>query len=82
MIDGDRKCVFNYNMSFSDSLIEIFDKIKVDKLKTEELDNSTTRKELQQKEQILFEKHIFTEEEITQSRLEYDRERKIIKENL
>ena len=29
-VNGERKYVFNYNMSFSDSLIEIFDKIKVE----------------------------------------------------
>ena len=29
-VEGERKYVFNYNMSFPDSLMEIFDKIKVE----------------------------------------------------
>ena len=74
--------MFNYNMSFSEQLLDVFDKIKVEKLKTEELDNSTKIKEIHQKEEQDkdIEKHMFTEEDITQIRLEYDHERKIIKE--
>ena len=29
-VDGDRKCVINYSMTFSDILLDIFDKIKVE----------------------------------------------------
>ena len=36
MINGERKYIFNYSMNFSDILLDIFDKIKVNEIKVNE----------------------------------------------